>query len=279
MPAPRSPFRRSPSALTVRAAAGADVAELLLYDEIGFWGVTAKDVVQALRSISAATIRVRINSPGGDVMDGVAIYNALRGHGAQIETHIDGMAASIASVIALAGHTVLMADNAFLMIHDPWSITMGTAGEHRKTAELLDKIGGVIADTYAQRADASQEEVLAWMHEETWFTAQEALDAGFVDTVVTAVPVENRARFDLSVFRHAPAALRDAAPAAPAAPTERNLERRLREAGLSRSEAKAAIAATKHPHPRREASEAGVTPGREAKASAAVLGHLKTLTT
>lgn len=278
MPTPRSPFRRTPAAqaraphpLVVRAAADeADAAEILIYDEIGFWGIAAKDVVQALRGVTAATIHARINSPGGDVMDGVAIYNALRGHGARVITHIDGMAASIASVIALAGDEVRMAENAFFMIHDPWGITIGTATEHRKTADVLDKVEGVIAETYLKRAEAERDQVLAWMDEETWFTAEEAKDAGFVDEVVATAPV--KAQFDLSAFRHAPAALRDAEPPKP---TERDLERLLRDAGLSRSEAKAAIAATKNPHSLRDAAEAGVA---AAQVGSDLLRHVKTLT-
>jgi len=250
MPQSRSPFRRNPQALQVRAAAGEGEADLLLYDEIGFWGVNAKDVALALRGITASTINLRINSPGGDVMDGVAIYNMLRSHGARIVTHIDGMAASIASVIALAGDEVRMADNAFFMIHDPWGITMGTAEDHRKTADVLDKVAGVILDTYLKRADAERAQVQQWMTDETWFTAQEAADAGFVDTIVEAVPA--KARFDLSVFRNAPVALREAEPPKP---SERDLERLLRDAGCSRTEAKAAVAALKKPDSLRDADE------------------------
>lgn len=267
MPQPHSPFRRSPKALTVRAAEGEpDSAELLLYDEIGFWGVTAKDYVQALRGIRASTLHLRINSPGGDVMDGVAIYNATREHAARVIVHIDGMAASIASVIALAGDEIRMAENAFYMIHDPWGITIGTATDHRKTADVLDKVEGVILDTYMKRAEAERDEVEAWMAEETWFTALEAKEAGFVDEVVETTPVQSR--FDLSVFRHAPAALRDAAPARP---SERDLERLLRDAGLSRSEAKAAVAAVKKPTMPRDAAEEGVP------AVASLARHIQTL--
>lgn len=269
---PRSPFRRSPANLTVRASTDdPTVPELLIYDEIGFWGITAKDVLLALRGITAKEIQVRVNSPGGDVMDGVAIYNLLKGHGAKITVHIDGMAASIASVIALAGDEVLMADNAFFMIHDPWAITIGTAGEHRKTADVLDKVSGVILDTYMKRVEASREQVETWMNEETWFTADEAKDAGFIDEIAEATPVKAKTdRFDLSVFRNAPAALRDAAPSKP---SERDLERILRDAGCSRSEAKAAVSALKHPNSLRDADEAGVT-----AQAGGLLRYLQTLT-
>lgn len=269
MPMPRSPFGRvatAPKGLTVRAGEG-DAVELFLYDEIGVWGITARDVVQRLGEIRAQAITLRVNSPGGDVMDGVAIYNALRNHPAVVTTQVDGLAASIASVIALAGDQIQIAENGFFMIHDPWGITIGTAAEHRRTAGVLDKVAGTILDTYMKRAEAERSQVEAWMTEETWFTAQEAVEAGFADAVVT--PGETKARYDLSVFRNAPAALREAAPTRP---SERDLERLLRDAGLSRSEAKAAVAAVKKPDSLRDAAEEGVT-----AAAAGLLRHLRSL--
>lgn len=270
MPMPRSPFGRAPAApkgLTLQAAAATGEAELLIYDEIGFFGITAKDVVQALQGVQADTLRVRVNSPGGDVMDGVAIYNELRSHPARILTQIDGLAASIASVIALAGDEIRIAENGFFMIHDPWGITIGTAADHRKTAGVLDKVAGVILDTYMHRAEAERSQVETWMAEETWFTGQEAVDAGFADAI--DAPGGAKARYDLSVFRNAPTALRDAEPSRP---SERDLERLLRDAGLSRTEAKAAIAATKHPHSLRDAAEPGAT-----AEAACLLRHLQFL--
>jgi ATP-dependent protease ClpP protease subunit len=270
MPIPRSPFGRtpaSPKGLTVRADAGAETAELLLYDEIGIWGITARDVVQALEGVQAGTLTLRLNSPGGDVMDGVAIYNALRSHPARVVTQVDGLAASIASVIALAGEEVRIAENGFFMIHDPWALTIGTAADHRQTAGVLDKMAGMILDTYMQRAEADRAQVEAWMAAETWFTGAEAVEAGFADTI--DAPGAPKARYDLSVFRNAPAALRDAAPVRP---SERDLERLLRDAGLSRSEAKAAVAAVKKPDSRRDAAEEDVT-----AAAAGLLRHLRSL--
>ena len=232
MPKPRSPFRRDARAL--KLVAKGEAAELHLYDEIGFWGVMAKDFVQELKGIVAETIHLRINSPGGDVFDGLAMFNALREHPARIVTHVDGLAASMASVIALAGDEVHMAENAFLMIHHPWAITIGNAGDHRKQAETLDKIGDSLVKTYVSQAQsrdgADADQVRTWMDEETWFTAEEAKEAGFADVVEESQEVE--ARFDLSCYRNAPE------PLAPQAPTKRNLEKTLRDAGYSRTEAK-----------------------------------------
>jgi ATP-dependent protease ClpP protease subunit len=211
-----------------------DEAEILLYDEIGFFGIRAQDFVRDLKAIEAATIHLRLNSPGGDVFEGLTIFNALRQHGAKIVAHVDGFAASIASVIALAGEEVRMAENAFFMIHNPFTITIGDAADHRKTAEVLDKVEGTLAGVYVAKTDAGEEQVAEWMAAETWFTAEEAKDAGFADAIDgPAAESEAAARWDLSVFEHAPAAL--AARERP--PTVREVERLLRDAGFSRSEA------------------------------------------
>lgn len=237
-----------------RAAAAAADQELMIYDEIaaGFWGgISARDVVERLRGMSAGgVLNVRIHSRGGDVFEGVAIYNALRNHaaknGTRIVTHIDGLAASIASVVALAGDEVRMAPNALLMVHNAWSITWGDAECHRKAADDLEKItAGAIASTYEARTGASSQQVKEWMDAETWFTAAEAKDAGFVDAVEERVDPATQARvqarvFDLSQFQRAPEPLRAAAAALP---DVRNAERRLREAGFSRAAAKAGASA------------------------------------
>jgi ATP-dependent Clp endopeptidase proteolytic subunit ClpP len=245
----RSPFRRPAQAGLIRAQD--EAVELLLYDEIGFWGITAKQVAETLAEIDAGEIHLRINSPGGDVFDGVAIYNSLRQHSARIVTHIDGLAASISSVIALAGDEVRMAPNAFFMVHNPWGVTIGDAAVHRKTADTLDKIaGGAIASTYQAKTGAEIEDVERWMNEETWFSAAEAADVGFVDVVEEAAAVEARGPlpFDLSAYHHVPAGL-DYVPAHDD-PLEdisalRELEAALRDEGLTRKEAATALSGFK----------------------------------
>lgn len=191
-------------------AAGDGVAEVFIYEQIGedYWaeGVTAVDFVNELNALSASEIHLHINSPGGSVFDGVAIHNALLRHPAKVTTFIDGLAASIASVIALAGDRVVMASNALFMIHNPWGGVQGDASEMRKMAEVLDKITITLVNTYEESSSLSRDEILAAMDAETWYTADEALAAGFIDEVSTAIRAA--ASFDLAAFpfRHAPKA-------------------------------------------------------------------------
>lgn len=185
------------------------VAEVYIYEQIGedYWseGITAVNFVSELNAITAPEIHLHINSPGGSVFDGVAIHNALKRHPAKVTTFIDGLAASIASIIAIAGDHVVMASNALFMIHNPWGGVQGDATEMRKMAEVLDKIGETLVNAYAERTGLDREVLLAAMNEETWYTADEALAAGFIDEVSSAIRAA--ASFDLSLFRHAPRAL------------------------------------------------------------------------
>jgi ATP-dependent protease ClpP protease subunit len=220
--------------------AAADEADVMLYDEIGFWGTEARTFVRDLAALDVSTINLHINSPGGNVFDGLAIANALRAHSARVITHVDALAASIASVIALAGDEVRMADNAFLMIHDPMTALYGNAAEMRDTATLLDKIGGSLVNEYVKKTGLTVDEVKQYMADETWFDATEAVDLGFADTIIETSAVT--AAFDLSVYAHAPAALLSAStPAAPRPPqTIREFETQLREKlGLSHAAARA----------------------------------------
>jgi len=168
------------------AAEGETSAEISIYDAIGSFDVNAKQFVDELKEINADTINLRINSPGGSVIDGNAMFNALQRHPAKVITHIDGLAASMASVIAMAGDEVHMADNALLMIHNPWTFSMGDADELRADADLLDKMSASILSSYG-RSQYEAEELKNLMDEETWFTAQEAFDAGFVDHISTGL--------------------------------------------------------------------------------------------
>lgn len=164
------------------AAEGSTEAEVSIYDAIGGYEINAKDFANDLKEVDADTIHLRINSPGGCVIDGNAICNALQRHSAKVITHIDGLAASMASVVAMAGDEVHMADNALLMIHNPWTVSMGDADELRADADLLDKMSANILAAYG-RSQYEDEEIKELMDAETWFTAQEALDAGFIDHI------------------------------------------------------------------------------------------------
>ena len=184
--------------------AEADSAEVLIYDRIGegFFteGVTAKDFITTLQSLKVATLSVRINSPGGSVFDGLAIHNALRAHPAEVTTHVDGLAASIASVIALAGDEVRTADNALMMIHNPMSMAIGTAEELRQEADILDKISGAMVAIYTESSDLDADEVTAALQAETWYSAAEARDAGFIDHIDGASKAAAEYTDDLPTF-------------------------------------------------------------------------------
>jgi ATP-dependent protease ClpP protease subunit len=193
-------------------ARGDERGHLYLYGSIGGWfGITAAEVGAALGELAPRPITVHVSSSGGDVFDGLAIYNALRHYPHGIETRIDGLAGSIASVIALAGSPVVMAEAAFYMVHEPHGLVHGGAAEARKLAALLDKASGVLASVYVRKTGAHLEAVRALMQEETWYTAQEALDAGFVDEVDDAPLSDDAqsaaAQFDLSLYARVPSAL------------------------------------------------------------------------
>ncbi|MFE1205648.1 head maturation protease, ClpP-related [Streptomyces sp. NPDC058762] len=184
----------------------ADEAEVMLYDEVGGWlGATADEFINDLRGITASNILLRVNSPGGQVYEGIAIANALRSHPASVTVQVDGIAASIASVIAMAGDRVRMMPNAMIMVHDASGLTVGNAADHRDTAELLDKISGNIADAYAARAGGTRDEWRQVMVAETWYTAEEAVAAGLADEVVPTPKrgdgePEMRQQFDLAAY-------------------------------------------------------------------------------
>ncbi len=217
--------------------ASASEATVYLYDEIGWFGIMADEFVRDLNQITSGVIHLRVNSPGGSVFDGTTIYNALKQHKARIVAHIDGLAASIASVIVMAADEVVASENSFLMIHEPWSMVIGDSIDMRQEADLLDKVSGTISKTYQDKSGKSAEAIKSLMVAETWFTAQEALDAGFIDRVEGG----SRAKatlFDLSAFANVP----DELVSGKGTPTEREIEKALRDIGCSRTQSKAILA-------------------------------------
>ena len=178
-------------------------AEVVIYDEIGAYGISAKGFLAELGALPDGTpLALRINSPGGSVFDAVAIYNAIKRHFGTVTVWIDGIAASAASYIAMAGDEVVMPENAFLMIHDPSGLVMGTAADMRDMAGTLDKIAASMMRGYAARSGKPEDEIAALMSAETWLTAAEALDAGLATRL--AEPVRIAANFDIGRFRNAP---------------------------------------------------------------------------
>ena len=200
---------------TIRARSSG--AEVLIYDEIGAYGVSAKGFLAELGALpDDAPIDLRLNSPGGSVFDAVAIYNALTRHAGMITVWIDGIAASAASYIAMAGDEIVMPENAFLMIHDPSGIVMGTAADMRDMAGTLDKIAASMTRGYAAKSGKPEDEIAALQSAETWFDAKDALDAGLATRM--AEPVRIAASFDIGRFRNAPPKLIEAVEADSAAP-------------------------------------------------------------
>jgi ATP-dependent protease ClpP protease subunit len=211
-------FSKKPGVVRMTKLSAAEKsAEILIYDEIGegwFGGLGAKEFVQQLAGLGDVdTITVRINSPGGDVFEGIAIYNALKQHTAKISVQIDGLAASIATVIAMAGDTISIADTAMMMVHNPWALAIGDSTDMRKMADLLDQTrAGMMLPAYA-RTGKSADDLLAIMNAETWYTGPEAVAAGWADSVTAvsskATSAAAKAKFDLSKFKHAPKAASD----------------------------------------------------------------------
>ncbi|MEV7140759.1 head maturation protease, ClpP-related [Streptomyces tauricus] len=172
---------------SIRNAADPDEAELMLYDEIGGWfGSTADEFIADLRDVTSPNLRVRVNSPGGSVFEGIAIANALRSHPANVTVQVDGIAASIASVIAMAGNRIEMSPNTMLMIHDASGLCMGNAADMAEMQELLDLISDNIADAYSSRAGGTREEWRERMRAETWYLPEDAVRAGLADEATQA---------------------------------------------------------------------------------------------
>lgn len=191
--------------------ASADVAEVFLYDAIVsdaleaevFGGVAPEPFVKALRGITAGTINLRINSPGGSVFAARAIEQALRDHPATVVAHIDGLAASAATFIAMAADKVVMGKGALFMVHKAWTLAYGNANDLMDTAALLEKIDSTLVQTYADRTKQDPAKCAEWMAAETWFTAEEAVAAGFADAVAEAPSA--RAQWNLAAYAKAPA--------------------------------------------------------------------------
>jgi|GEM_PF-556094 len=194
--------------------------EVSLYDEIGFGGVSAKQFAADIKKLKGQHIDLRINSVGGSVTEGAAIFNALKRHKGGLTVHIDGLAASMASVIAMAGEETRIAENALLMIHNPWSMTMGDADDLRKEADVLDKLKATLVNAYVRKTGQPRAAIEQMMTDETWMDAQEALELGFVDEIdapiaaaASVTPEQARARF--AQFQNTMASKPAPEPAAP----------------------------------------------------------------
>ncbi|WP_018456812.1 head maturation protease, ClpP-related [Bradyrhizobium sp. WSM4349] len=186
-----------------------EVYDVIVSSEIDaewFGGVAAPAIGRALKGMTG-TVHMRINSPGGDVFAGVAIAQFMREYDGEIIVHVDGYAASIASIVAIAADKVIMAPGAMMMIHKAWTFSFGNSDDLLATAELLEKIDGQLVDAYVKRSagKASADDFAAMLKAETWFTPQEAIDAGLCDEIAPDKDKpEAQALWDLSAFERAP---------------------------------------------------------------------------
>lgn len=227
--------------------AKADKAEIWIYEMIGedFWtggGITAKNFQKELSEIKVSQIDLHINSPGGAVFDGISIYNLIKQHPANVTTYIDGLAASIASVIALAGDKIIMAANALFMVHNPTGMVMGTATDMRSLADVLDKIAGTMVGTYVGKTGKPEEDIRAMLDAETWMTADEAKEYGFIDEISEEMDMAACVKFVPAMakagFKHIPQSINGKK----ATPSPKDIERILRDAGCSRKVARSILA-------------------------------------
>ncbi len=161
--------------------ANSSITDVMIYDEIGEYGVTAREFVNSIKRLDA--INLRINSPGGSVADGLAIYNAIRRHNGRVDAYIDGVALSMGSVVAMAAEQVHAAETALLMVHNPWTAAVGDAKEFRKEAEVLDKHASALVKAYSKKTGLSDDDIKSLMDDETWMDAEEAQQWGFVDGI------------------------------------------------------------------------------------------------
>lgn len=194
------------------ARAAETAGELYILDDIGPWAITAQDVSKALIEMKGCkTLAIYINSPGGVVSDGVAIYNMLVRNAAKKTVYVEGVAASIASIIAMAGDKIVTAKNAMWMIHEPMAFVGGNSDDMRKAAEALDKMRATLIDTYAARTKQSKDDLSTWMAAETWMNADEAKARGFTDEIgdlQTKAQADAKAFSMLKQFNKVPDALR-----------------------------------------------------------------------
>jgi len=179
-------------------------AEIYIYEDIGedwFGGLSAKAFSEEMKKIkNADNLHVYINSPGGNVFDGVSIYNQIKRHNAPVRVEIDGLAASVASLIAMAGDEIFMAENAMMMIHKPWGGVFGTADEMRQYADTLDKVQDTLLDTYVKRSGQPAAKLKKLLEAETWLNADEALGLNLID--YTTDSKQMAAHVDLSKYHY-----------------------------------------------------------------------------
>lgn len=190
--------------IVARTGQGSDrTADIYLFDVIGYPFIEAQDVVSAVPP-DVQQINMHINSPGGDVFEGLTIYNWLKEHSARVNVRVHGLCASIATIVAMSGSRVSMPAASFFMIHDPWTIMLGSAEDLRKEADLLEQIEDVLTGIYAGKCGKEKNQIRSWMHQETWFSGEQAVEEGFADELVQDDGQRDASVFNLSVLGKGP---------------------------------------------------------------------------
>jgi ATP-dependent Clp protease, protease subunit len=191
-------------------------ATIYLYDVIDpYFGISAIAFVKELTALEGKRVNLMINSPGGDVFEARAMCAAIAKHG-DVHAYIDGLAASAATCVATSASSVEISKGSFFMIHNAWTFAYGNKDDLTKTAALLDKVDQSIIADYVEKTGKSEDEIAAWMSAETWFTAEEAVEHGFVDTLYepeSGSKASNRGKWNVAAFANAPKALLEPAPA------------------------------------------------------------------
>jgi len=219
--------------------------ELSIHDEIGLWGVSAKDFIEVLDR-GLTDISVSIHSPGGSALDGIAMYNALRNHPAKVSVHVEGIAASAASIVAMAGDEITMPEDAFLMIHNPWTMASGESEDLRAVADTLDKMRDSLVNIYQKRTGISGADIESMLNEETWMNGTEALEKGFVTSLKEPVKIAALSQDFAKHFKALPRALSSKFSKIENISTIKEFESYLREeGGFSHTEAKAIVSKSK----------------------------------
>lgn len=223
----------------------AGVVDISIHDEIGLYGVNAKDFIDTLDK-SASNINISIHSPGGSAFDGMAMYNALKNHPAHVTTKVTGIAASAASIVLMAGDTIEMPEDAFIMIHNPWTFAMGESSDLRDTADMLDKMRDSLVNIYSKKTGIDESELVDMLNNETWLNGTEALDKGFITNLLEPVKVAALSQEFAKHFASVPSELNNKFDAISRISNVTEFENHLREAGgFSIAETKAVIAKSK----------------------------------
>ncbi|OQW67183.1 MAG: Clp protease [Proteobacteria bacterium ST_bin11] len=220
----------------------ADIAKISIFNEIGLGGITAAEFIAELRALgNVTTLELNIHSPGGSLLEGLAIHSALKNHPAKVLGHVDGLAASAASIILMAADRITMPEDGFIMIHNAQGGAYGDAAELRDMAALMEKLQGTAVDIYVRRTGLDRQTIVDMMSKETWMSAAEAKTLGFCDEVLGRVGLAAKARPFDDRLKLSPMG----APDFTELENERDLERFFRDVHFSKTESTALVAKMK----------------------------------